>query len=100
MSCTDIRIDGSILSANCRRPGGSYEPSSLDLNSCVGNKNGIITWGSSDFYYTAREVRLGWYDGRPQLLAQLRNNHGYWGPDVDLELDQRIENKNGKLVYQ
>jgi len=99
MTSNNIRIDGSILSANCRRTNGSYEPSSLDLNSCVGNKNGIIWWGSSDFYYTAQDVRLGWYDGRPQLLASIRTISGNWH-DVDLELDERIANKNGKLVYE
>jgi len=97
----NIAIDSSgNLTADCSS-GGVYYSSSLDLNSCVGNDDGVIKWGSSNFSHSARNIALGSssYDKDSYLCCDLKNESGNWG-GVRLDLDDHIANINGVLTYQ
>ncbi|KAL4077900.1 hypothetical protein J3A83DRAFT_4069677, partial [Scleroderma citrinum] len=49
-SCTNYGLDGTVLDASCRRGDGSIGPTSIDLNNCVTNNNGVLGCGDSGGY--------------------------------------------------
>ncbi|QRV78806.1 CVNH domain protein [Ceratobasidium sp. AG-Ba] len=97
-SSRNIQLQGnSVLSAQCERADGqSFAPSTLDLNTCLGNIDGSFKWGEKDYSLTARDVSL---DGT-NLSAKLQRADGVSERHATVDLDERIENHDGNLRFK
>ncbi|KAL8789101.1 MAG: hypothetical protein Q9213_001364 [Squamulea squamosa] len=92
LSCRNIRLDGSTLYAACRRVNGSYVTSSLELDTIIGNINGVLKWGHKNFSLSAKNVRLEDH----VLKADLRTLSGSYIAG-ELQLGSNISNIGGML---
>jgi hypothetical protein len=93
-SSRNIKLNGSILSAECRTPTGEWQHCTLDLDHYLDNIFGVFKWGGRDFSRTAEDVRLkGTF-----LHARLGDANG-GRPDASIDLDERIVNAQGYLEY-
>ena len=94
-SSTEISLDGPILRANCRDRAGSYQVSEIDINKYIVNDNGVLHWQpSGDFYVSSRSLTL---EGSV-LKCESKDLGGDWR-DAQIDLDEKIQNFNGKLIY-
>jgi len=96
-SCRNIRVDGDVLSALCRRGDGAYSPSSIEIPDIV-NIDGVLQYaesgpppvgepppdmGEETFFYNGDSYE--WYDdgwngpGFYIVGYQFRRGHGYGG---------------------
>jgi hypothetical protein len=50
-SCTGVSLSGSVLSAHCYSIAGQLQASSLDLNTCITNSDGIAAFQVNGGYY-------------------------------------------------
>ncbi|KAK3344757.1 Cyanovirin-N [Neurospora tetraspora] len=57
-SCRNVRLDGSTLRADCQDKNGSWRQSEINLNDCIGNKDGYFNTSQNRFFETARNVSL------------------------------------------
>jgi hypothetical protein len=83
-----------VLRAKCKGLDGQYHTSELDLNTCIGNSNGELRWGGSNFSEHARDV---WYEG-VLLGGRLRDNDGHLR-ETKIYLNEHIANLDGRLAY-
>jgi hypothetical protein len=75
-SYTDYSVlssDGHTLSTTVTAPDGTKLTSSLDLDSVIGNVNGVFSWGGTNFSQGAQNIQM--VDGY-QLEADLPDNNG------------------------
>jgi hypothetical protein len=89
-----------ILRAKCRDRRGRTCGSSLDLNSCITNQNGIMSWylqGGMGRSCTSAQLIFG-TDGTVHLQAGCLDMHDQVITTM-LNLSERIGNENGRLVY-
>jgi hypothetical protein len=51
LSSTDIRLNdrNSWLTAQCEGQENSWHEASIDLNQCIGNRDGQLVWGETNF---------------------------------------------------
>ncbi|KAJ5981429.1 hypothetical protein N7522_013850 [Penicillium canescens] len=111
-SATHIELeDGHILKAVLRNGEGDEQESILDLNSIIGNNDGLsqlltthfrtILLGGENFHESASDISFE-REGDPEipvLRAVLGNVEGE-GQDADINLAERITNINGELVFE
>ncbi|KAG5922925.1 hypothetical protein E4U42_005147 [Claviceps africana] len=96
-SSQDIRLEGKhMLHALCRDTDGNLQESSIDLNKFLGNQNGYFIWGGENFSETADQVELEGYI----LSAVMRAEDGQYAPRQIIDLNERITNDNGRLVFE
>ncbi|KAL0640432.1 hypothetical protein Q9L58_000401 [Maublancomyces gigas] len=88
--------DQCLLSAVCaRRDGRTWSPTTIELNTVLGNDDGAFSWDSNGFGAEAKEIRL---IDRHILSARLKRNDGSWTEKpVTVDLAERIENLDGTL---
>ncbi|KAF9174867.1 hypothetical protein BGX21_010660 [Mortierella sp. AD011] len=94
---TNVRLeDGHILVATCTDADGNSHESKLDLDDFIGNDNGWFAWDRENFSHSAKDVRLrdGYF-----LIAELPKRDGGYRETQGIDLNQRISNDNGKLVF-
>ncbi|KAG9029455.1 hypothetical protein FRB95_005297 [Tulasnella sp. JGI-2019a] len=90
----NIRLDGSILQADCLGPDDqTYQSSSLDINEILGNDNGSFTFRFGGWSMSAGNISL---DGAV-LTADLRYTQYGWNYAQKLDLDRHIANDGGVL---
>ncbi|EJD35730.1 Cyanovirin-N [Auricularia subglabra TFB-10046 SS5] len=41
-SCNDCSLGGTVITCNCFRANGGTDTSSFDLNTCIGNNDGVL----------------------------------------------------------
>ncbi|OAA40666.1 Cyanovirin-N [Metarhizium rileyi] len=87
--------DNHILHAQCQNADGEKVESTIDLDTFVGNSDGWFIWDGENFSLSATDVRL---DGS-YLSAELATVEGGSRERQGLELNDRIGNDNGQLVY-
>ncbi|KAH7091786.1 Cyanovirin-N [Auriculariales sp. MPI-PUGE-AT-0066] len=89
-------VDEHILSCNA----DGDNPQTLDLNGFIGNSNGTLVWGGSDFSKHAQwgYTTLIFTPGQTMLQARLKTSDGTYAPASQLNLDSRIGNDHGNLV--
>ncbi|KAI1070497.1 hypothetical protein LB507_006719 [Fusarium sp. FIESC RH6] len=95
-SCQDIQIiDGHILRALAQDADGQWRESQIDLDQFIGNQDGWFMWGGEFFSKSAMNVELeGTY-----LMAELTKADGDFGERQGIDLNDRISNENGELVF-
>ncbi|KAJ3820324.1 hypothetical protein F5880DRAFT_1509457 [Lentinula raphanica] len=90
-SVRDLRLNGSVLHAECRRAGHTeYFHSELDLNAHIGVIDGKLVWGREGFFSACKNVRIkeGFI-----LSAECKTNAGdYVESSLDLSLKVTAEN--------
>ncbi|KAL3418426.1 CVNH domain-containing protein [Phlyctema vagabunda] len=101
LSGAEFRIeDNHILRARLANEHGEHVDAEIDLDQFVGNSDGSFEWGSSGFSSSAENVSFQIEGGGqvPVLRASLRNVDGEF-VERDLNLSERVENRNGQFVY-
>jgi hypothetical protein len=96
LKCKDLTlIDSHILSAQCQAClCDEYTETTIDLNTVVGNIDGVFQWDNENYALSARSVSL---DGSV-LKAELRTIRRQYLPS-SIDLAERIKNVGGKLTY-
>ncbi|KAG8768571.1 hypothetical protein FRB91_000435 [Serendipita sp. 411] len=98
LTSTDITLDGTVLSANCKRVDGEMQPSSIDLDPLFGNINGQFQFGQSDFAQTANDYSISTQDdGTILLTGNLQRADGSWD-QASIDLSEYIANMDGNLT--
>lgn len=93
-TCTGISITGSgIMTASCRKANGQSNTTALDLNTHVGNNNGTLVAGDSNFKASCRNI-----GGTSILRASCRRGDGTYNSTA-LDMNPYINNSNGSLVW-
>jgi len=91
-SCIRIFFSDNTLRATCQTSNGDWKITSLDLNTCLSNTNGIFTCGGR-YGQSARGQSLS----GTTLSAQLQTVSGNW-MQTTVNLNNFISNINGELV--
>ncbi|PQE23846.1 Cyanovirin-N protein [Rutstroemia sp. NJR-2017a BBW] len=102
LSAEDIRVDDNhILRARLRNENGEMVDAELDLNTCLGNDNGMIHWDGRDFSHSAEGVTFHMEGGAdvPVLRTHLKSRDGE-DYSRDVNLAERIGNENGRFVFR
>lgn len=126
-SAEDVRLeDGCMLLANLQNEDGEMVEASIDLNSCIGNNDGIhihlfylsaqwsihnmlmddqttgsFEWEGENFAESAQEIsfEIEGDEMIPVLRAELHSVEGEWVA-CDINLAERISNQNGSFVFE
>lgn len=98
-STTSIKIEyrHCHLHASCLKMDGTYNESKITLDDYIGNDNGNLVWGGENFSDTCRKIILN-YD-KKELMCDAKRNNGTWNQNTSINLDNRIANNDGDLVY-
>lgn len=91
-TCGVPTLSGSVLSAKCKSIAPGLVDTSLDLNNCFENRNGIFSCGYG-WRNSAQDVSLY----LNYLSAGLRTVTGSVVPNI-IDLNNYLSNINGKLV--
>lgn len=100
-TCKQITLQGSTLSANCavpnpRDPGNPfYRSTSLNLDSGIGNNDGVLIWRGTNFSQTCKNISLS----SGVLLTADCTRAGVMSITSTLNLDDRINNTQGTLSF-
>jgi len=93
-TCTGIAITGSgIMTASCKKANGQWNATALDLNSGVGNNNGTLVRGDSDFKATCRNI-----GGNSVLRASCKRRNGTYNSTA-LDMNPYINNSNRSFTW-
>ncbi|KAL3466086.1 Cyanovirin-N [Aspergillus heterothallicus] len=96
-SSSNIRLEnGHILCATTRDRNGNPRESRVDLDKFIGNQDGWFMWDGVNFSHSARNIRL---EGT-RLTADLPMRNGGYRERQGIELNDRVGNENGTLVFQ
>ncbi|PIG89105.1 hypothetical protein AARAC_008762 [Aspergillus arachidicola] len=97
-SCVDIRIevrgDHTVLLAGAGVGDNAYQPAELVLDKHIGNPDGKF----QSFTETAENIELSFREDGVWLEADLPEIDGESGRQ-GINLSERIENQNGRLVF-
>ncbi|KHN94518.1 Cyanovirin-N [Metarhizium album ARSEF 1941] len=88
--------DGHILHALCQDDDGNWNGASIDLDRFIGNSDGWFVWDGENFSHSASDISL---DGT-LLSAEMGMVDGGNRERQGLDLNERIGNSNGELVYK
>ena len=91
-SCRSTTLSGSTLYADCANKSGVYGRTSLDLNGCLGNTNGVFSCGER-WSVTGNSASVS----GSTITATLQKKNGSWKSST-LDLDNFLSNIDGKLV--
>ncbi|KAL4886112.1 Cyanovirin-N [Aspergillus karnatakaensis] len=96
-SCNDIRLeDGYWLVAMAETVDGSWVESRINLNDFIGNEDGWFMWDGVNFAESANDIRL---EGT-LLTAELPMRDGGYRERQGIELNDRIRNLSGMLIFE
>ncbi|KAK4063848.1 CVNH domain-containing protein [Trichoderma simmonsii] len=87
--------DGHILVATVADEEGNWNDSRIDLNDFIGNEDGWFMWDGVNFSESGNDIRL---EGT-LLTAELPMRDGGYRERQGIQLDDRIANINGRLVF-
>lgn len=104
-TCTDVIIHKGKLFAICKMIDGRSRRSSINLNSYIANRDGVLVWSEGGNYVnTTKNCKA--YSATPygslvplsylSCNASTRNRRN---SHTTLKLDKHIENINGQLQY-
>ncbi|PLN78752.1 Cyanovirin-N [Aspergillus taichungensis] len=101
LTATDIRVeDGHLLVASLQYGDDEWQESTIDLDQYIGNDEGRFVWDGENFSDSAENVHFAIEGGAdvPVLRAQLPTSDGQL-VDADLNLGERIDNRDGEFVF-
>jgi hypothetical protein len=93
-SCSGISLSGSVLSASCYAISGQLQPTSLDLNTCITNDDGIAAFQANGGYGGSCH---GCSLHGTVMTCQCSD---YFGQSraTSIDVNDRVSNCNGKLT--
>ncbi|KAJ5892349.1 hypothetical protein N7504_009040 [Penicillium tannophilum] len=88
--------DGSLfLFCQAQNEVGDWQAAEINLDEFIGNSDGWFEWDGVDFSQSAQNIHLeGTY-----LTADLPMRDGGYRERQGIDLNDRIGNENGKLVF-
>lgn len=92
-SSRNVRLESkapNVLRAELKRNDNSWRDAAINLDSFLGNIDGVFTWDKKGFHESARQISL---DGS-LVNAELRKNDGSWVP-ASFDLQDKLMNNNG-----
>jgi hypothetical protein len=89
----NIRLDYTVLHAECQRINGDFVNASIDLNAIISNQDGLLKFGGSKFAFTCRNIGFN----NNILSAICRRIDGSEVP-ASIDLNDRLTNRDGVLV--
>lgn len=101
LTCKNISLQGAILKADCEkkpnRPGESvsYRVATLNLENGIGNNDGVLSWGGTNFRQSCKNISL---EGRATLKADCSKNDLVYLPS-SLNLNESISNDDAVLKF-
>lgn len=91
-SSSNIYLSGTTLHASCKDSQGNSHNSSLNLNTYIGNSEGSLVWGASNFAASSSNISLS----GTTLHADCKDSSGK-SHHSSLNLNSYISNIEGKL---
>jgi len=98
----NLRLDeGHILRGRLRAEDGNLVDAEINLDDCLGNLNGMFHWGERGFSGSAKNISFSIEGGGevPVLRAELSDQNDQT-QTRDVNLAERIVNRNGRLVFE
>ena len=96
-TCSNIKLEGSKLSASCRTSSGGTKSSSLDLNDYIGNTDGFFDITCTNYSTSgARNISLV---SRVILSGEFATSDGQFTRMTRLNLDNFVRNNSGSLAW-
>ena len=95
-TCSNIKLEGSILSASCRTSSGGTKSSILDLDKHIGNTDGFFDVSCADYVSGAKDVSL---ISRTVLSGELTTTDGKSARKSRINLDNYVGNNSGTLTW-
>ncbi|KIM64762.1 hypothetical protein SCLCIDRAFT_1212824 [Scleroderma citrinum Foug A] len=93
-SCQNYYLSGTTLNASCRKENGQYGNTSINLNQCVTNTNGVLYCGKNgDYSPTCSGCNLSGTSLDCQCKDKNQNEHS-----TSVDLNQCLTNNNGVLT--
>ncbi|KIM66722.1 hypothetical protein SCLCIDRAFT_75972, partial [Scleroderma citrinum Foug A] len=93
-TCNSSSLSGTMLTAYCQLKDGSYGWSSLDLNSCLVNTNGILYCSQNgDYGATCSSCSLS-----GTVLGCTCQDSQQAGQSASIDLNSCVTNNNGVLT--
>ncbi|RDW79118.1 CVNH domain-containing protein [Aspergillus mulundensis] len=92
----------TYLVGDCEDQRGGWHHSRLRLDSCLGDNEGRFEWGGNEFTEHATNIRFNPEEGAsrvPVLRADLRDSSGKYQRNKDVNLAERINNRDGNLEF-
>ncbi|KAJ7692658.1 Cyanovirin-N [Mycena metata] len=86
------RLEGTILKAICQDNDGNEKEASLDLNTVLGNSNGVFDTQGTNFSDNAMNYGMNSF----VLVSRLSDDNGNWC-DAGINLNAVVKNNDGKL---
>ncbi|CAE6358175.1 unnamed protein product [Rhizoctonia solani] len=101
-SAESIRLaDGHWLVASLQDSEGNWHESTIDLDHFIGNIDGKLTWGKTEFSQSTQNIWLDTNYG-PSLIilkGEGQKEDESFGEEDALNLNEFIQNIEGKLEY-
>ena len=98
-TCKAIKINGNMLTAICRTKAQLPNPTSINLDTCIDNLDGKLVWSGRNFSQTCANIKLDDTGNNILLNANCKKRNGALIP-ASINLDQRIDNQDGRLVFK
>ena len=96
-TCSNIKLEGSKLSASCRTSSGGTKSSSIDLDDYIGNTDGFFDIANTKYSTSgASNVSLV---SRVVLTGELTMSDGESTRRSRLNLDNYVGNNSGTLAW-
>jgi len=97
-TCMNIRLNGTILTADCRTKGGTYNyGATINLDVIIGNRNGNLEFENNSFSKTCTDISVTTMP-HAALWATCRTYQGGLHRSI-LNLDNFIGNYDGWMRY-
>lgn len=96
-SCRRWELRGSVLHLECLLADGhTWKQTTFDLNTCIGNIDGQLTWDKKDFLKTCEHHTATLEN--TFLVARCQRAHSTEYVSTRLDLSVRLRNDNGVMV--
>ena len=95
-SSVEMVLDGSVLKAKCKDLNDVFQPSDINLNSCIANLEGKLEWAlGGNFAASSSNLQ---FCGTATLQAMCQTSSGSEVP-ATINLDQSIANIEAHLIF-
>ncbi|THU92010.1 Cyanovirin-N [Dendrothele bispora CBS 962.96] len=88
-----LRLQGSVLHADCRKADGSFASSTIDLDEYIGVVSGKLVWGRKGFRSECTNIRLE----EDTIKVECRDEETHSSVTADLDLSRYLQAYDGIL---
>ncbi|CEL58637.1 hypothetical protein RSOLAG1IB_08700 [Rhizoctonia solani AG-1 IB] len=94
--------DGHFLVAELQDSEGNWHQSSIDLNECIGNIDGKLTWGEKNFSESTKNIWLDTAHAPALVLLKgegLKEGDEVYADEDSINLNEFLSNIEGRFEY-